>query len=205
MYFIKEKNEFSDIKKIACQLVDIRKKIPEDPFVMQSLKNNMIFLDPYSFDFRRPYLFRMIQSLLKSTHSSECIVMVIDDPSHQYHFDAFNTFPAFIFSTDDNEQDIDSALNKQLGSEKDFSLMLGITQRFVIFPKDSKWVIVADRNFDIAIAAFHEQKYMELFQQADEDVCYEDFNTTLDFLASTGKKTEQLKLFTENFSPTLTY
>lgn len=201
MKFINTQEEFTEIKHSLSNLLDIKKKFPEDPFVNKKTKDNMIFLDPYSFDYRRPYLFRMIKSLLKRTCLSECVVIIIDDANNQYHFDAFNTFPAFIFSSDDTEQDINGALCKELGSEGSFSLMLGITQHFVIYPKTQKWIIIADRSFDIAIAAFDDPKDMELFNQFDKGVCYDDLDDALIFLERTGKKEEEIRTFAYNFSP----
>ncbi len=199
MYFIEKKDEFNEVKKSISELVDITKRIPDDPFILSKLKNNMVFLDPYSFDYHRPYLFRMLKSLLKSTSSSECIVMVTDDPSNPYHFDSFDSFPAFVFSTNDSERDIDNALNKEIGPNNDFSLMLGITQHFVIFPRNKQWVIIADRSFDIAIAGFKNRAEMELFREFDEGVCYDNFDDVMTFFQRLEKKPTSLKKFYDNF------
>ena len=124
---------------------------------------------------------------------------VIDPDSKSYFSTHFNFFGAFEFSSADDEDDYVSALNDYPEDSPADALMHN-SNSLIVSSFTNKWAVFGNREADIAICAFSDRAYWELFRSSYGSDLLNGIKAAAKYAYGASGKNSQKEKFCKSYS-----
>ena len=154
-------DEYQQSKKIIDDLIWVQKRLPEQVFKIPF--QHFAFLEFEEVLYRPPFLDNL-QKFLHLIDEEEFWFVVVSPDPEEFFFQHFRKYPVFRFRANGNKDEYFNIIEMSLSDDSKDSIELHSTV-ILLASTSNRWVIYADRDFEITIVGFATNQLKALFTE----------------------------------------
>lgn len=159
MKFLTEAGAFSSCRSALDTLIVRERRLPQQVF--KSPLSRFVFLSSDDL-FHTAGFFDRIKSFLARVGEQRCFLAVVEPDPVDYFFRHFGKYSVVEMSFADTDEDYLRIMQEDPGGSP--ADAIGYNSRIVmLFSTSQRWAVYADRDFELAIAAFTEGELLQVF------------------------------------------
>lgn len=194
MKVINMEKDFEIIEGNVDILIDKSKSFPENVF--RGVMRYFLFI---TFDeLTMPIFFNHLKIYLASTDETSFWVVAIDPNPRSYFASNYQFYGAFEFQITDDRDDYISAL-ADYPQENPADALMHNSNILVVLSSSKKWAIFGSREADIAVCAFTDRVYMDLFKLAYGSDLLGGEKAAGEYAYGTFGKDQRVELFCKSY------
>lgn len=193
---VSDKGEFQTYKLAITEIIDKRKQLPNQIF--NHLYKNYLFI---TFDeILMADFFKKIKEYAHLAKDSDFWLSVIDPDPEEYFFQHFKRYSILVFNEESTEKQFISALTTFPKENLADSIMHN-SNTILVSSSSGKWAIFGDRELDIGICAFTDDKSRDQFKGIYEGGLLKDVTFAAEYIYGAEKENLENKMaFYANYS-----